>query len=58
MRRPVDLDQDRVVALVLRLSGPAILGISAHALQMLVNARGSWPISAPPRSPPSPWRTR
>ncbi|MET3484225.1 MATE family efflux transporter [Methylobacterium sp. 1973] len=38
MRRPVDLDQDRVVALVLRLSGPAILGISAHALQMLVNA--------------------
>ncbi|MEE7448570.1 hypothetical protein MRF4_12475 [Methylobacterium radiotolerans] len=36
--RPVDLDQDRVVALVLRLSGPAILGISAHALQMLVNA--------------------
>ncbi len=38
MRRPVDLDQDRVVGLVLRLSGPAILGISAHALQMLVNA--------------------
>lgn len=38
MRRPVDLDQDRVVALILRLSGPAILGISAHALQMLVNA--------------------
>jgi putative MATE family efflux protein len=38
VRRPVDLDQDRVVALVLRLSGPAILGISAHALQMLVNA--------------------
>lgn len=38
MRRPVDLDRDRVVALVLRLSGPAILGISAHALQMLVNA--------------------
>ncbi|MGH1573585.1 MATE family efflux transporter [Methylobacterium sp. P31] len=36
--RPVDLDHDRVVALVLRLSGPAILGISAHALQMLVNA--------------------
>jgi len=38
MTRRVDLDQDRVVALVLRLSGPAILGISAHALQMLVNA--------------------
>jgi putative MATE family efflux protein len=38
VRHPVDLDQDRVVALVLRLSGPAILGISAHALQMLVNA--------------------
>ncbi|MDP4021014.1 MATE family efflux transporter [Methylobacterium sp. NEAU 140] len=27
-----------MVALVLRLSGPAILGISAHALQMLANA--------------------
>lgn len=38
MRRPADLDQDGVIALVLRLSGPAILGISAHALQMLVNA--------------------
>ncbi|QGY03474.1 MATE family efflux transporter [Methylobacterium mesophilicum SR1.6/6] len=38
MRRPADLDRDGVVALVLRLSGPAILGISAHALQMLVNA--------------------
>ncbi|MFK5595870.1 MATE family efflux transporter [Methylobacterium sp. HMF5984] len=37
-RRPIDLDGDRVVALVLRLSGPAILGISAHSLQMLVNA--------------------
>jgi putative MATE family efflux protein len=35
---PVELDGDRVVALILRLSGPAILGISAHALQMLVNA--------------------
>ncbi|MCJ2056809.1 multidrug transporter [Methylobacterium sp. J-048] len=34
----MDLDGDRVVTLVLRLSGPAILGISAHALQMLVNA--------------------
>jgi putative MATE family efflux protein len=38
VRRPADLDQDGVIALVLRLSGPAILGISAHALQMLVNA--------------------
>ena len=38
MTRPVDLGRDGVVALVLRLSGPAILGISAHALQMLVNA--------------------
>jgi putative MATE family efflux protein len=38
VRRPVDLDQDGVIPLVLRLSGPAILGISAHALQMLVNA--------------------
>ena len=38
MRRPVDLEGDGVIGLVLRLSGPAILGISAHALQMLVNA--------------------
>ena len=37
-RGPVDLDGDQVIALVVRLSGPAILGISAHALQMLVNA--------------------
>ena len=37
-RRPVDLGGDRVIALILRLSGPAILGISAHSLQMLVNA--------------------
>lgn len=36
--RPVDLGQDGVAGLILRLSGPAILGISAHALQMLVNA--------------------
>ncbi|GJD35402.1 MATE family efflux transporter [Methylobacterium aerolatum] len=36
--RPVDLGEDGVAGLILRLSGPAILGISAHALQMLVNA--------------------
>ncbi len=36
--RPVDLGRDGVAGLILRLSGPAILGISAHALQMLVNA--------------------
>ncbi len=36
--RPIDLAEDGIVGLILRLSGPAILGISAHALQMLVNA--------------------
>ncbi|AWN38113.1 MATE family efflux transporter [Methylobacterium radiodurans] len=35
--RPADLARDPVVPLVLRLAGPAILGISAHALQMLAN---------------------
>ncbi len=36
--RPADLAEDGIVGLILRPSGPAILGISAHALQMLVNA--------------------
>jgi putative MATE family efflux protein len=35
--RAADLARDPVVPLVLRLAGPAILGISAHALQMLAN---------------------
>lgn len=38
LRGPVDLGSDPVVTLMLRMSGPAILGISAHASQMLINA--------------------
>lgn len=38
MSRPLALDDARVAVLILRLAGPAILGISAHALQMVVNA--------------------
>ncbi|UMY16834.1 multidrug transporter [Methylobacterium organophilum] len=38
VRAPLDLGRAPVVPLILRLSGPAILGISAHSLQMLANA--------------------